>query len=86
RVKIENLKKEIEEKKREREELVKRIEFKLYNLYEKIKKTKKDKIAIVKAENGICGGCFMTLPTYIVEKVKRKKEIVQCENCSRILY
>ncbi|MCM8803648.1 MAG: C4-type zinc ribbon domain-containing protein [Candidatus Omnitrophica bacterium] len=84
--KIENLKKELEIKKKEREELVKEIDFKAYNLYEKIRKNKKDNIAIVKIENGICSGCFMSLPTYIVERVKKKKEIVQCENCSRILY
>jgi len=86
RDKIEGLKKEIEAKKIERNELAKKIDYKIYNLYEKIRKSKKDGIAIVKIENGICGGCFMSLPTYIVEKVKRKKEIVQCENCSRILY
>jgi len=86
RSKVEELKKEIEMKKIEREELVKKVDFKVYNLYEKIRKSKKDGVAIVKIENGICNGCFMALPTYIVEKVKRKREIIQCENCSRILY
>ena len=86
RGKIEELKKEIETKKTEREKLVKEIDYKIYNLYEKIKKSKRDGIAIVKIENGICGGCFMALPTYIIEKVKRKREVIQCENCSRILY
>ena len=84
--KIENLKAEIEEEKKKRENFAKEIEDKIYKLYEKIRKSKKDRIAIVKIENGICCGCYMTLPTFIVEKVKKKKEIVQCENCSRILY
>lgn len=86
KIEVENLKKEIEKKRMEREEIVKEIDFSLYNLYEKIRKSKKDNIAIVKVENGICGGCFIALPTHIIEKVKRKKEITQCENCSRILY
>ncbi|MCX7917895.1 MAG: C4-type zinc ribbon domain-containing protein [bacterium] len=84
--KIETLKKEIENKKEERELIVKEIDSKIYNLYEKIRNTKKDKVAVVKIEDGICSGCYMTLPTYIIEKVKKKKEVVQCENCSRILY
>lgn len=86
KIEVENLKKEIEKKRMEREEIVKEIDFSLYNLYEKIRKSKKDNIAIVKVENGICGGCFIALPTHIIEKAKRKKEITQCENCSRILY
>ncbi|MGB9677752.1 MAG: zinc ribbon domain-containing protein [Candidatus Ratteibacteria bacterium] len=86
RKKVENLKIQVEEKKKEREDIIKEIEHKIYILYEKIRKSKKDKIAIVKMENGICGGCYMTLPTFIVEKVKKKEEIIQCENYSRILY
>ncbi|MCM8808886.1 MAG: C4-type zinc ribbon domain-containing protein [Candidatus Omnitrophica bacterium] len=84
--KIENLKVEVEAKKRERENFVKDIDYKIYVLYEKIRESKKDKIAIVKIENGICRGCHMKLPTFLVEKVKKKKEIIQCENCSRILF
>jgi len=48
--------------------------------------TEKDGIAICKLEDGRCSGCSIYVPTYIEEKVKKKKEIVQCENCSRILY
>ncbi|MCM8785652.1 MAG: C4-type zinc ribbon domain-containing protein [Candidatus Omnitrophica bacterium] len=84
--KIENLKIEVELKKREREDIVKDIDYKMYVLYEKIRESKKDKIAVVKIENGICSGCYMKLPTFLVEKVKKKKEIIQCENCSRILF
>ena len=28
----------------------------------------------------------MILPTYLINKVKESHEIVQCENCGRILY
>ncbi len=84
--KTEALKKEIEKKKEERELIVKETPYEFYILYEKIRKSKKNNIAIVQVENGICGGCYISLPTYIVEMVKKKEKIVQCENCSRILY
>ncbi len=83
---VEILKKEIEEKLKEREEKKKNIEDKFYEIYERIRDLKKDKIAICKIEDEKCGGCYIFLPTYIIEKVKQQKEIIQCENCSRILY
>lgn len=59
-------------------------------LYEKIKKSKKDGIAICRLEGSsgreTCAGCSVFVPTYLIEKVKKKTEVVQCENCSRILY
>ena len=86
RKRIEELKKELEGKLQEREKIAEKIDKEIYSLYEKIRKNKKDGIAICKLEGETCTGCFMHVPTYIEEKVKRKKEIVQCENCSRILY
>ncbi|MCM8818513.1 MAG: C4-type zinc ribbon domain-containing protein [Candidatus Omnitrophica bacterium] len=84
--KAEELKKEVSKKKQEREIYIKEIPSSDYLLYEKIRKTKKDNIAIAKVEDGVCSGCNMSLPTYIVEMVKKKEKVVQCENCSRILY
>ncbi|HNS31392.1 MAG TPA: C4-type zinc ribbon domain-containing protein [bacterium] len=58
----------------------------IYAKYERILKGKKNRLAICRLENGSCSGCRVFVPTYIEEKVKEKKEIVNCENCSRILY
>ena len=41
---------------------------------------------IVGIPHGICGGCHMKMPTYIFLATKGEQEIVQCINCSRILY
>jgi len=70
----------------EREKLASGIDRNLYRIYEKIRKGKKDGIAVCKLEGESCSCCSVFVPTYIVEKVKSKKEIVNCENCSRILY
>ena len=66
------------------------INSELYALYEKIRARKNDGVAIcgLVGEPGheSCGGCFVYVPMFLVEKAKRKADIVQCENCSRILY
>ena len=41
---------------------------------------------IATVENNQCSGCRMSLPTSIVKKVASGTELVECENCGRILY
>jgi uncharacterized protein len=84
--KIEDMRVQLQEKISLREKLVPDIDREIYTLYEKIRKSKKDGIAICKLEGESCSGCSVFVPTYMAEKVKAKKQIVQCENCSRILY
>ncbi|MCM8814917.1 MAG: C4-type zinc ribbon domain-containing protein [Candidatus Omnitrophica bacterium] len=74
---------------KKREEHVSDIDKLILELYMRIKKSKKDGIAIcrvTKDSSGcICSGCYVYIPGHLVEKVKRKTEAVQCENCGRIL-
>ncbi len=42
--------------------------------------------ALVSTANGICGGCFMTLPPYLKYEAKKKSEMVICSFCGRMLY
>jgi uncharacterized protein len=41
---------------------------------------------VVGIARGICGGCHMKLPMQIVLSCQAEQEIVECPNCSRILY
>ena len=41
---------------------------------------------IAKVENNQCSGCNMSLPTVVVKRVSSGLELVECENCGRILY
>lgn len=84
--KVEELKKVLEEKNAERVKIVSEIRKDVYEVYEKIRAGKKDGIAVCKLEGQSCTGCSMFVPVYLTEKVKAKKELVKCENCSRILY
>ena len=84
--KVKEMKKKLEEKKLERAQIVSEIRVDVYEIYERIRAGKKNGIAICKLEGQSCTGCSMFVPVYVAEKVKAKKEIVHCENCSRILY
>ena len=67
-----------------RKKLVAKIDKQLYNLYERIYKSK-NQAAVVLADEGHCGGCFTMLPSQKLSELKRKDSIVQCDTCSRIL-
>ena len=85
-VKVEQEKEDLKELKKKREEALPSINSNFYSIYERILKGHKNRIAICRLEESSCTGCRVFVPTYIEEKVKAKKEIVHCENCSRILY
>ncbi|MFC1514863.1 zinc ribbon domain-containing protein [Candidatus Omnitrophota bacterium] len=42
--------------------------------------------ALVPLQGFSCGGCFMTLPRDIMNKVKQYHEVIDCEFCARMLY
>ncbi|MCK5760158.1 MAG: hypothetical protein KAH33_02615 [Candidatus Delongbacteria bacterium] len=67
-----------------RKKLVAKIDKQLYNLYERIYRSK-NQAAVVSANEGHCGGCFTMLPSQKLSELKRKDSIVQCDTCSRIL-
>ena len=52
--------------------------------YKQIKKNRVNPVALV--ENDQCQGCNMSLPSLTLSKLKEQKELVECENCGRILY
>ncbi len=84
--KTEALKQQLKEKEERRASMATEISKDIFALYEKIRKSKKDGVAICELAGESCTGCSVFVPTYMAEKVKAKKTPVQCENCSRILY
>lgn len=63
--------------------LSKAIDDKLLEKYKRIRESKGSSISII--QGGICGGCHITVPNYLVEDIKKGK-IANCESCNRILY
>jgi hypothetical protein len=69
----------------ERSELAGKIDEDLLARFERLFKSKGD-AAVVAVEHGVCTGCHMKVTTATAAQVKAGKEIVNCENCGRILY
>ena len=69
----------------EREALASKIDADLLNQFERLFNCKGD-AAIVAVEHGVCTGCHMKVTTATASRVKAGKEIVNCEQCGRILY
>jgi len=57
----------------------------LLGRYERILKSKGDKV-VVDVQRGVCGGCHMRLSRQNVLDCQADRDIVQCPNCARILY
>ena len=68
----------------QRKKVAETIEKRALRLYEKVMKNKQP--AIVTIHEQICEGCFMKLTPNDANEVHRGKDLITCENCSRILY
>ena len=64
--------------------IIKNIDGKVLNTYYDLKNRRGK--AIVSINNNICSGCNMMVPTYLLNDLKKKSQIIFCENCGRILY
>jgi predicted nucleic acid-binding Zn-ribbon protein len=75
----------LEELKKERDDLATKIDEDLLDRFDRLFGSKGD-AAVVAVEHGVCTGCHMKLTTATVKAVEAGKEIVNCEQCGRILY
>lgn len=76
---------QVNDVRKERNELASHIDEDLLSLYERLMKSKGGN-AVVSAEKGQCSGCHMKLVPATMINVRAEKEITQCENCGRILH
>ena len=75
----------LEELKREKEELAARVDEDLLDRFNRLFASKGD-AAVVALEHDVCTGCHMKITTQTAVRVRGGKEIVNCEQCGRILY
>ncbi len=68
-----------------RDELTSGVPDDLLPRYERLRKTKGDKV-VVGVEHSVCGGCHMKLPVQIIVSCQGHQDIISCPNCGRILY
>lgn len=74
----------IEAAKANRKEAAKLVDPELLSKYTALRASKK--VPTAKLEGSTCTGCNMMLPSAIVSRVADDSGVVECENCSRLLY
>lgn len=70
---------------KERDEYCNRIDKDLLKRYTQLFESKNN-LAVVAVKNGSCLGCHMNIPPQSLTEIKKNSKIIQCFNCSRILY
>jgi predicted nucleic acid-binding Zn-ribbon protein len=80
---INKLNASLEDLHKKRRELVAQIDTTSVNLYERIRKQKKQ--AVAKVEQGICRACRISLSASALQRA-RSGQPIQCGTCGRILY
>jgi len=80
---IKKLQGNLEDLRKKRQELASQIDTETINLYEKIRKQKKQ--AVAKVEQGICRACRISLSASVLQRA-RSGQPIQCSTCGRILY
>ncbi|MCX8109379.1 MAG: C4-type zinc ribbon domain-containing protein [Verrucomicrobiae bacterium] len=68
-----------------RSELAAAVDGGLLPKYERLKKSKGDRV-VVSIERSACGGCHVRLPAQVVLGCQVGQEVMTCPNCGRILY
>jgi len=68
-----------------RDELLEGVDKAILAKYERILDNR-DGLAVVPVSGGVCGGCFMNIPPQVINEIRKHKELMCCERCTRILY
>lgn len=67
------------------EEQKRKIETRLLNAYNRIRKNARNGLAVVPVERDACGGCFNKIPPQRQLDIRQSKKIIVCEYCGRLL-
>lgn len=62
-----------------------KVEDRLLNSYDRIRKNYRNGLSVVPVERDACGGCFNAIPPQRQSEIRQRKKIIVCENCGRIL-
>ncbi|MBM7855766.1 putative nucleic acid-binding Zn-ribbon protein [Desulfohalotomaculum tongense] len=77
-------KRELKELQKNKQKLYTEVDPEIMKLYNNMRRRFKNPVA--RAENGICGGCHMTLTTVTQKKLAAAGEQVKCDNCGRLIF
>ncbi|NLI16116.1 MAG: hypothetical protein GX409_07520 [candidate division Zixibacteria bacterium] len=78
------LESKINNKIKQRDNLVKNIDRRVLSMYERIRKGK-GSMAVVPIRKRSCGGCYKQIPPQLIQEIRRGDKIYTCDSCGRIL-
>lgn len=81
---VKEINEELAKVKEQRDKIGEGVSKPLMAKYKNIKASRSPVISLL--VDNQCDGCFMSLASLVVQRVKDGKRIVECENCGRILY
>lgn len=68
----------------ERQQVVTRLDSKLYTMYQKLF-TQRFGLVVVQVDNGTCGGCHLKIQPQLVSEIRRQETLIMCPHCQRML-
>lgn len=74
----------IDDKEKERKELVGRVNQRVLRAYDRIRKGKGG-AAVVAVKKRACGACYKALPPQKIQEIKLGQRIITCDSCGRML-
>jgi hypothetical protein len=74
----------INDKEKERNDIVKQISRRAISAYERIRKGKGG-AAVVAVKKRACGACYKALPPQKIQEIKIGEQIITCDSCGRML-
>jgi len=83
---LQDMQRRLADREQRKQALVPEVDEDLYELYERIRKAKKDGPGAVPVKNDSCTGCFMQIPPQVINELMASDRIITCQSCSRILY
>lgn len=81
-----NLEASLKELQAERQTLIAPVDEELVARYDRMRKTKGLPVVVLLSEAGLCAGCHTKVIRSTEARVREGKEVVECENCGRILH
>ncbi len=81
---MKEFKAEYQKLKEKRDAVAKKVDKTLMTKYKNLKPSHSPVVSLVSDHR--CAGCNMGLAALVMQKVKDKKSIIECENCGRFLY
>lgn len=67
------------------EEASKNIEERLFKVYNKLRGSFRNGLAVVSIERDSCSGCHNKIPAQMQSEIRQRKKMIVCEHCGRII-